>query len=69
MSLVREVTTSHILVIYKFFIAGINLSSFSYDQVIYSYALERKSKSWPTKVLFKLFTRLLMNSYIIYFVN
>ena len=38
----------------------------SSDQVMYSYAFERKSKSWSKKVVFNLLTRLLMNSYILY---
>ena len=33
---------------------------------MYSYAFERKSKSWSKKVVFNLLTRLLMNSYILY---
>ena len=33
------------------------------DQVMY--AIERKVKTWPKKVVFNLLTRLLMNSYII----
>ena len=37
----------------------------SSDQVIYSYAFERKSKSWSQKVVFNLLTHLLMNSYIL----
>ena len=38
----------------------------SSDQVMYSYASERKSKSWSKKVVLNLLTRLLMNSYILY---
>ena len=38
----------------------------SSDQVMYSYAFERKSKSWSKKVVFNLLTCLLMNSYVLY---
>ena len=38
----------------------------SSDQVMYSYAFERNSKSQSKKVVLNLLTRLLMNSYILY---
>ena len=38
----------------------------SFDQVMYSYMCERKSRNWSKKVVFSLLTRLLMNSYVLY---
>ncbi len=38
----------------------------SSDQVLYTYLLERKSRSWSRKVMFNIFGRLVMNAYILY---